>query len=150
MSKARTIKLPSAGGSATAVINVTPLVDVVPGGVPLGAAEASALVGDVRHQVDARDMQSAYARLGSTMALDDLLRGVEGLDAAGHPLTGAAADHVRDVLTQAKADHADIVRVQAGILDAEAELAGQVAGVMAALPADTQARLTQKVGGAPR
>jgi hypothetical protein len=29
MSKARTIKVPSAGGSATAVINVTPLVDVV-------------------------------------------------------------------------------------------------------------------------
>ena len=38
------------------------------------------LAADARSQVDARDIQQAYARMGSTISLDDLLRGVESLD----------------------------------------------------------------------
>lgn len=90
-------------------------------------------------------MQSAYARLGSTMALDDLLRGVEGLEAAGVPLQGAALERVQEVLTRAQADHAEILKVQSGILDEEAEIGRGVAAVLASLPEETRARLA----GAP-
>ena len=67
----------------------TPMVDVVPGGAPLTAGEAAQVGQDLRTQVDARDIQQAYARMGSTMSLDDLLRGVEGLPGAGVPLDAA-------------------------------------------------------------
>lgn len=122
---------------------LTPLVDVVPGGAPLGAVEAAQLTKDLRHNAEARDMQLAYARLGSTLSLDDLLRGVEALDAAGVPLQGAQAAAVRETLSRAKQDHADIVKVQADILDTEAKLGAKVDTILARLPPETRARVQQ-------
>ncbi|MES2639089.1 MAG: hypothetical protein V4850_06385 [Myxococcota bacterium] len=127
----------------------TPLVDVVPGGVPLSGGEAADLAAGARNQVDARDMQQAYARLGSTISLDDLLRGVEGLEASG-ALTGPQRDRVRRVLTQASADHAAVYAVQAEILTLEADLARQSEALLAALPAETRARIDTTKGAPGR
>lgn len=112
---------------------LTPMVDVVPGGAPLGAVEAEALQKGLRNQVDARDMQRAYARLGSTLSLDDLLRGVEALDAAGVPLDAAQEAELRAVLDGARADHTRIQQVQREILDEEARLKTLVGDVQRGL-----------------
>lgn len=126
----------------------TPMVDVVPGGAPLTAGEAEALAVDVRNQVDARDMQSAYARLGATLSLDDLLRGVEALDAEGR-LTEADRARVRAVLEAARTQHRDAVDVQRRILDAEAAIADEVAATLALLPPDVRARVESRAQGGP-
>lgn len=124
----------------------TPLVDVVPGGAPLSQAEATALGADLRHQVDARDMQSAYAWLGSTLSLDDLLRGVESLQTSEHPLDPGQRERVRGILEAARAQHQEILGVQRDILQAEASIGADVATVMAGLPPEVAA----KVGGGRR
>lgn len=120
---------------------LTPMVDIVPGGAPVGTVEAQALTTDLRHPVDARAMQNAYARLGATLNLDDLLRGVEGLPSAGVPLRADQATAVAALLDGAKADHARVQEVQKAILDDEAELSAGVDRVLAALPPDVRARV---------
>lgn len=120
---------------------LTPLVDVVPGGAPLGAVEAQQLTADLRRTPEARDMQLAYARLGSTLSLDDLLRGVEALEAAGEPLAPAQAAAVGGILSQARSDHAEIIRIQQEILDTESSIGAQVDQLLARLPAEQRARV---------
>lgn len=107
----------------------TPLVDVVPSGPPLSATEAAALQQDLRTQIDARDIQQAYARLGSTMRLDDLVVGIDGLAAAGAPLDAAQHARVADILARARDDHAALRAVQSEILTLEARIAGNVAAL---------------------
>ena len=119
----------------------TPLVDVVPGGAPLSQAEATALTADLRHQVDARDMQTAYAWLGSTLNLDDLLRGVASLETSEHPLDAGQRERVRLILDAAKAQHQEILAVQRDILQAESNIGTDVATVVASLPPDVAARV---------
>lgn len=128
---------------------LTPMVDVVPGGAPLGAVEAEALQKGLRNQVDARDMQTAYARLGSTLSLDDLLRGVEALDAAGVPLDAAQEAALRPVLEGARADHGRIQQVQREILDEEARLRDLVGDVQRGLgvPVGVDGRVVPAPGG---
>lgn len=126
----------------------TPLVDVVSGGVPLSAGEAADLAADTRNQVDARDIQQAYARLGSTISLDDLLRGVEGLEASGS-LTGPQRERVRAVLAQAQADHAAVYAVQEEILALEADLGRQAEALLAALSEETRAKVEAASGSQP-
>ncbi len=118
-----------AGVPAGVTYVFTPMVDVVPGGTPLSAGEAAAVANDLRTQVDARDIQQAYARMGSTMSLDDLLRGVESLPAAGVPLDAGQAQAVGDILRQARADHDAMRAVQAEILDLERDLDARVARI---------------------
>jgi len=127
---------------------MNPMVDVVPGGNPLDRSEAEALVADVRHQADARDMQSAYAWLGSTLSLDGLLRGVEALDAAGAPLDPAQALKVRAILDGAASEHARIRDVQAEALDAEAQIQTEIEAIAVLLPPDQADRVRQ--AAAPR
>jgi hypothetical protein len=129
-----------AGGAPVTYV-FTPLVDVVPGGVPVSAGEAAALAAEAKNRVDARDIQQAYARLGSTISLDDLLRGVEEIEAGATPLDAAQRAKVHEVLRRAQADHAAVSAVQAEILDLEADLAVQVEGILAALPPETRARV---------
>lgn len=129
---------------------MTPMVDVVPGGNPLDREEAQALVADVRHQADARDMQSAYAWLGSTLSLDDLLRGVESLDAAGAPLTAAQAVEVKAILDRAAQDHARIRQVQVEALDAELQIQTEIAAIADLLPEEQAQRVRGVAGARPK
>ncbi len=120
---------------------LTPMVDVVPSGAPLSADEAGRLSGSLRTQVDARDMQTAYAWLGSTLSLDDLLRGVASLAQSDHPLDVGQRARVAVILDAAQAQHREIVEVQGNILAAEAGIGQDVAGILAALPPDVAARI---------
>lgn len=115
----------------------TPLVDVVPGGVPLSAGEASDLASEAKNQVDARDIQRAYARLGSTISLDNLLRGVDALE----DLTPAQEVRVATILTRATSDHRAVRAVQGEILDLEAGLDRQGQEILALLPEEARRRV---------
>ena len=119
----------------------TPLVDVVPGGVPLSAGEAATLAAEAKNQVDARDIQKAYARMGSVLSLDDLLRGVEAIDAGSTALSDGQRTAVRGILDAAREKHQAVVAVQTEILDLERSLDGQAASVLAQLPGETRARV---------
>ena len=112
----------------------TPMVDVVPGGAPLTAAEAAALATDLRTQVDARDIQQAYARMGSTLSVEDLVRGVEGLPDAGVPLDAGQRARVGAILARTKGDVAELRAVQARILDLEASITADVAALGVNVP----------------
>jgi len=112
----------------------TPMVDVIPGGAPLTAAEAAALATDLRTQVDARDIQQAYARMGSTLSVEDLVRGIEGLPDAGVPLDAGQRARVGAILTRTKGDVAELRAVQARILDLEASITADVAALGASAP----------------
>lgn len=98
----------------------TPLVNVAPG--TLSGEEAEALDIDLKNQIDARDVQQAYARMGSTMSLLDFLGGVESLQ----DLTPAQRTRLAKVLEDAKADHTAVIAVQREILDLEADIGRQV------------------------
>lgn len=106
----------NARASAPVTYVFTPLVDVIPGGVPLDGTEAAALQTQAKNAVDARDIQQAFARMGSTMSLDDLLRGVEMLD----DLTPEQKARISQILADAQARHRDVEAVQREILDLEA------------------------------
>jgi hypothetical protein len=114
----------------------TPFLDVVPGGVPVSEDEARVLA--ARGNAEARDIQQAYARLGSTLSLDDLVRGVEALSDGRTRLSPAQAARVAAILESARADRAALLALQSEILDREADVARKVA-VLRGEPASSQA-----------
>ena len=105
----------------------TPLVDAVPGRV--SAEEGVLLQAEAKNAAEARDIQRAYARLGSTFSLDDLLRGVEGLS----DVTPEQRARLQAILLAARQDHAEVLRVQQELLMLEPQLQAQVVRVSAAL-----------------
>lgn len=119
-----------------------PMVDVVPGGNPLDRTGAEALVADVRRQADARDMQTAYAWLGSTLSLDDLLRGVEGLT-----LSAEQSARIAAILDAARSDHARIREVQGQVLAEEANIRRAIDALARGMPAPTATELQALLAG---
>ncbi len=109
----------------------TPLVDAVPGRV--SAEEGALLQAGAKHAAEARDIQRAYARLGSTFSLDDLLRGVEGLG----DLSPEQRAEVERILLAARADHAEVLSVQRELLVLEPQMQGQIGRINAALSGAT-------------
>ena len=138
---------------AQTVYVFTPLVDVVPGGVPLNGTEAADLAQDARHQIDQRDIQQAFARMGSTLSLANLVQGMEGLESAGHPLSPNQRRAVTTILSQAEADHRAIQSVQKEILDLEREVQQRVDAVLQALPPQVRGQMEASTapvrGGTP-
>lgn len=119
----------------------TPLIDVVPDAVPLSQSETAALQAAAQSRIDARDIQKAYARLGSTLSLDDLLRGVEALDKNGQPLSPAQAAAMTEILTAAQKQHAEVFAVQDELLRLESQLDRELDAALAALPPEKAAQL---------
>lgn len=112
----------------------TPLVDVVPSALPLDAEESNQLTAETKNKAEARDIQQAYARLGSTFSLDDLLRGVEGLK----DLSPTQQQHITTILENARAQRQEVLQVQQELLTVESQLATQVSQIQAQLPAGMQ------------
>ena len=99
---------------------LTPIVDVVPQGAPLEAAEVAALMASLRTPEDPDNVQDAFATLGSTLNLHDLLRGVESLKDTDIPLSSAQSAVIAKSLERAQGDHAALVALQEEILVMEA------------------------------
>jgi len=124
---------------------LTPFVDVVPSALPLTAEEAARVATGAR-SAEARGIQAAYARMGSTLSLDDLLRAIEAVEAGPAPLSGRSRARITSILDAARADHAAMLEVQAEILDLERQLDAEVDRLLAALPEDARGRVLQGVG----
>ena len=108
----------------------TPLVDVWPEGPALTAEEGRALGPALRGGIDAREISQAYARMGSTLSLAELLVGVEALEREG-ALSASQREALARVLDAARADHEALVTVQGEILDLEGRIAARVAAIQA-------------------
>ncbi|MCB9742388.1 MAG: hypothetical protein H6741_06245 [Alphaproteobacteria bacterium] len=129
----------------------TPLVDVIPGSSALSEDEALRVREDLRTQVDARDMQKAYAFLGSTLSLDDLAEGVSSLERSEHPLDAGQRARITEVLQAGRQRHEALWRTQDEILQLESQLAQEVSAVIEALPPEARAEAeaaTQQLPGA--
>ena len=66
---------------------LTPMVDIIPEGAPLDKAEQNQLLSELRHQAEAKDMKAAYSRMGATLSLYDILRGIGSLENSEQPLS---------------------------------------------------------------
>ena len=105
---------------------LTPMVDILPEGAPLDSDEQKNLLSELRHQADARDMQEAYSRLGATLSLYDILRGIGNLDKSDYPLSRSQKQRIEKLLTHAQDTHTALRVVQKNILDIERTLATQL------------------------
>ncbi|MEC8276358.1 MAG: hypothetical protein VX026_01500 [Myxococcota bacterium] len=105
---------------------LTPMVDILPEGAPLDSDEQKNLLSELRHQADARDMQQAYSRLGATLSLYDILRGIGNLDKSDYPLSRSQKQRIEKLLTHAQDTHTALRVVQKNILDIERTLATQL------------------------
>ena len=105
---------------------LTPMVDIIPGGAPLDSEEKTRLLSELRHQVDAKDMQQAYSRMGATLSLYDILRGIGSLEQSEHKLSPRQKRRIERLLTRAQDTHGALRNVQKEILDVEKILAEQL------------------------
>jgi hypothetical protein len=121
----------------------TPILDVEPAGAPLSADEAARLDSDLPHGMDRSDVSGAFALLGSTLSLDDLLHGVEKLEAAGKPLDAHQSKRIGSTLAGARDDYRSMIEVQSDILDTELVLRQQIDELLALLPPDVASRIPQ-------
>ena len=126
---------------------LTPIVDVIPQGAPLESSEVEALMASLRTPQDPSNVQDAYATLGSTLTLHDLLRGVSSLASTQVPLTPSQSEAISATLEAAEADHAALVEVQEKILALEAKLGRDVNRIMMRLPAEDRTRIAAAIGG---
>ena len=128
---------------------LTPVVDVVPQGSPLSVEETGALLAGLRTPEDASEVQAAFATLGSTLTLHDLLRGVEALEGTDAALSGAQSSAIDTVLEDAASQHEALVKVQEEILVLEAKLGRDVNRMMMRLPAEDRTRIVAAIGDGP-
>ncbi len=126
---------------------LSPVVDVVPPGSPLDVQESQALMSSLRTPEDAKDVQDAFATLGSTLSLHDLLRGVEALEGTETPLTSVQTEEIGGILAQARDQHKALREVQEEILVLEAKLGRDVNRMMMRIPAEDRTRIVAAIGG---
>ena len=110
---------------------LTPMVDILPEGPPLSKEEQDNLLGELRHQPEARDMQNAYSRMGATLSLHDLLRGVGGLEKSQCKLSTRQTKRIEKLLVRAQETHSQLRDTQRDILDKERALADQLVDLQA-------------------
>ena len=106
---------------------LTPMVDIIPEGAPLDKAEQNQLLSELRHQAEAKDMKEAYSRMGATLSLYDILRGIGSLEKSQQPLSRRQKRRIEKLLTKAQDTHSALRVVQKDILDIERALAEQLA-----------------------
>ena len=66
---------------------LTPFLDVVPEGAEWTPAELEQLQQHIPNMLEARDMARGYAHLGSTLNIDDVIQGIEGIEISDHSLS---------------------------------------------------------------
>ena len=105
---------------------LTPLIDVIPSEYPLSQAEVKVLETDLRYQAEARDMQKAYARMGSTLSFHDLLVGIEFLEKSKFALSAKQEKEIRTKLKRMKYSHKRLQDIQQELIVLERQLANDV------------------------
>jgi hypothetical protein len=105
---------------------MTPMIDILPEGNPINESEKQRLLSELRYQSEARDMQKAYAYLGSTLSLHDLLRGIEAIDDSQFPLSNSQRNQVVVKLDSVQEKHRELLHIQQELIELEGEISGRV------------------------
>lgn len=104
---------------------LTPLYQVVPKGSTWTTEELAEIKAEMPNALEARDMQKAYARLGSTLTVDDVLKGIDALSDSSVPLSPEQQDHVKSKIAELRVDHTNMVEVQRELILLEHRLVKQ-------------------------
>lgn len=112
----------SAQSSQSVEYVLTPFYQVVPKGSVWSVEEVSALGGELPNALEARDMANGFARLGSTLSVDDVVQGIEGLGESDHPLTPDQQQQIKEKVRSLMSDHKRMIEVQRELLRLEAQL----------------------------
>ena len=74
--------------------------------------ELSELQSKMPNALEARDMHKAYARLSSTLSIDDVLRGIDALEQSQCPLTQTQHRSLQTTIAELTSDHQEMQKVQ--------------------------------------
>ena len=101
---------------------LTPFLEVVPEGTEWTPAELEQLQQHLPNMLEARDMARGYAHLGSTLNIDDVIQGIDGLGLSEVPLSDAQEKEVRSIVRQFLEEHQQMRTVQHDLLDIEGRI----------------------------
>ncbi len=104
---------------------LTPFYQVVPRGSVWTAEELAKIQAEMPSALEARDMHKAYARLGSTLSIDDVLKGIDGLEDSAVPLTETQHAKIQEAISNLQADHQKMRQVQRELIQLENRLVQQ-------------------------
>ena len=98
-------------GAPTKQFVLTPFYQVVPKGSVWTVEELSEIQAEMPSALEARDMHKAYARLGSTLSIDDVLRGIDALEHSQFPLTQTQHRSLQTTIAELTSDHQEMQKV---------------------------------------
>ena len=98
---------------------LTPFLDVVPEGAEWTPAELEQLQQHLPNMLEARDMARGYAHLGSTLNIDDVMQGIEGLEISDHSLSDSQRLEIHTIVNQFFGEHQQMRTVQHELLEIE-------------------------------
>ena len=101
---------------------LTPIYQVVPKGSVWTAQELAEINAEMPNALEARDMQKAYASLGSTLTVDDVIKGVDALSSSAYPLSQKQEQDIRDQIGALRGRHQEMLQVQRELIRLENQL----------------------------
>ena len=101
---------------------LTPFLDVVPEGTDWTPAEVVQLQEYLPNLLEARDMAKGYAHLGSTLNIDDVIQGIEGLSKSQYPLSQSQKEQIQGIIQNFYEEHQTMRRVQHELLEIEDQI----------------------------
>jgi len=104
---------------------LTPLYQVVPKGSVWTTEELAEIKAEMPNALEARDMQKAYARLGSTLTVDDVIKGIDALSDTPISLSSDQQAHIKTQIEELKDDHKNMIEVQRELIRLEHRLVQQ-------------------------
>lgn len=104
---------------------LTPLYQVVPQGSVWTTEELADIKAEMPNALEARDMQKAYARLGSTLTVDDVIKGIDALSDTSISLSPDQQASIKTQIEELKDDHKAMIEVQRELIRLEHRLVQQ-------------------------
>ena len=104
---------------------LTPIYQVVPEGSVWTVEELAEINAEMPNELEARDMKKAYASLGSTLTVDDVIKGIDALSRSEYPLTQTQEQSIRSKITALDMSHKEMVQVQRELIQLENRLVEQ-------------------------
>ena len=112
-------------GAPTKQFVLTPFYQVVPKGSVWTTEELAEIQSEMPNALEARDMHKAYARLGSTLSIDDVLRGIDALEQSQFPLTETQHRSLQTAIAELTSDHQEMQKIQRELIRLENQLVQQ-------------------------
>ena len=112
-------------GVPTKQFVLTPFYQVVPKGSVWTTEELTEIQSEMPNALEARDMHKAYARLGSTLSIDDVLRGIDALEQSKFPLTQPQRTQIQTAIAELTSDHQEMQKIQRELIRLENQLVQQ-------------------------